>query len=119
MKKTLILGATTNTERYAYKAAQMLNTHGHEIVPVGIRNGDLFGTKIINDKAIQSDINTITIYVSPQNQKEWYEYIINTRPKRIIFNPGTENEELNAMAQSNGIETEEACTLVLLSTGQY
>ncbi len=118
-RKTLIIGATTNVERYAYKAAQMLTSHGHKIVPVGIRAGEVFGIDIINTKDIQPDIDTITLYVSPANQKEWYEYIVKTRPRRVIFNPGTENIELKTLAEKEGIATEEACTLVLLSTNQY
>jgi len=117
--KTLIIGATANTERYAFKAAQMLTNHGHEIVPVGIHKGQVFGRKIVNSKEVQKDIDTITLYVSPANQKEWYSYIIDTMPRRIIFNPGTENQELATLANNNGIATEQSCTLVLLSTHQY
>lgn len=119
MKKTLILGATTNTERYAYKAAHKLNTHGHQIVLVGIKKGELLGETIINNKEIVSGVDTVTMYIGKRHQAEWYEYIIKTNPKRILFNPGTENEELVSLAKENGIETEEACTLILLNTGQY
>lgn len=119
MKKTLIIGATTNPDRYAYKAAENLKRHNHPIVPVGIREGEVFGEKIINTKEIQKDIDTITLYVSPENQKDWYDYIIKTNPKRIIFNPGTENAELQKLLSENNIAFEEACTLVLLNTNQY
>lgn len=119
MKKTLILGATENTERYAYLAAEKLTKYGHEIVPVGIKKGNVFGKNIISDKIIQSDIDTLTLYVGVQNQSDWVDYILETNPKRIIFNPGTENTALEALATSKGIQTLEACTLVLLSTGQY
>ncbi len=116
---TLILGASTSPDRYAYKAARMLTSHGHEIVPVGIHEGEVFGKKILNNKEVQPGVDTVTLYVSPRNQKEWYDYIVKTKPKRVIFNPGTENEELRDLAEKNGIQTEEACTLVLLTLGQY
>jgi predicted CoA-binding protein len=119
MKKTLILGATDNPTRYAYQAAHRLTRAGHPIVPVGIKNGQLVGQNIINHKDIQTDIHTITLYVGTHNQTEWYEYILKTKPKRIIFNPGTENPELQNLAESQGIETIEACTLVMLSVGNY
>lgn len=120
MKKTLILGATTNTDRYAYLAARLLTQKGYSIVPVGIKNGEVFGESIEKDKnKIFEDIDTITMYVGVANQAEWYDYILQTKPKRIIFNPGTENPELYKKAQTEGIECIEACTLVMLNTGQY
>ena len=119
MKKTLIIGASTNPERYAYKAANMLVAHKHEIVLVGLREGELLGEKIHTDKPIFDDIDTITLYVSAKNQPEWYDYVLQTKPKRLIFNPNTENEELKALAEANNIQTEYACTLVLLASGQY
>lgn len=118
-KKTLILGATTNPERYAYLAAQRLTQHGHPIVNVGIKSGEVAGQPIEQPDQIHPDIDTITLYIGPQNQPAYYDYILNTRPQRIIFNPGTENPELEAMVEEEGIETVEACTLVMLSTGQY
>jgi uncharacterized protein len=119
MKRTLILGASNNPTRYAFEAARRLTHHGHEIVPVGIKSGEVFGKTIINQKDIQANIHTITLYVGTPNQSEWYDYILQTRPKRLIFNPGTENDELAQLAENQGIETLEACTLVMLSTGQY
>jgi predicted CoA-binding protein len=118
-KKTLILGASTNPDRYAYLAAQRLTQHGHPIVNVGIKSGEVAGVPIEKAEKLHSDIDTITIYIGAQNQPAYYEYILNTHPKRIIFNPGTENPELEEMAKEKGIETLEACTLVMLSTGQY
>lgn len=118
-KKTLILGATTNPDRYAYLAAQRLTQHGHPIVNVGIKSGEVAGVPIEPAEKLHSDIDTITLYIGAQNQPAYYEYILNTHPKRIIFNPGTENPELETMAKEKGIETLEACTLVMLSTGQY
>jgi predicted CoA-binding protein len=118
-KKTLILGASSNTSRYAYLAANRLVEHGHSIINVGIKTGQVAGAPIEKPEIIHNDIDTITLYVGPQNQPSLYDYIINTHPKRIIFNPGTENAELRKMANEKGIKTEYACTLVLLSIGQY
>ncbi|WP_338791507.1 CoA-binding protein [Bernardetia sp. Wsw4-3y2] len=123
-KKTLILGATPNPTRYAYLAAERLTNRNHEIVPVGIKEGELFGQPIevqtqTDDLTIHNDIDTITLYVGVRNQPEWYNYILQTKPKRIIFNPGTENPELMKMAREEGIEVEVACTLVMLGSGQY
>ncbi len=119
-KRTLILGATTNPERYAYRAAQMLTSHDHPIFPVGIKNGNVFGKEIEQNRdTIQENIDTITLYIGTRHQPEWYEYILKTNPKRIIFNPGTENDELEKRASDQGIECIEACTLVMLSVGNY
>jgi len=118
-KKTLVLGATPDPSRYAYLAANRLVKSGHSIVNVGIKTGEVAGVPIEKPETVHDDIDTITLYVGPQNQPPLYDYIINTHPKRIIFNPGTENTELRKMAEEKGIETEYACTLVLLSVGQY
>ena len=118
-KKTLILGATPDSSRYAYLAANRLVNDGHSIVNVGIKTGEVAGVQIEKAETIHDDIDTITLYVGTQNQPPLYDYILNTHPKRIIFNPGTENTELRKMANEKGIETEYACTLVLLSIGQY
>ncbi|HYK77039.1 MAG TPA: CoA-binding protein [Daejeonella sp.] len=119
MKKTLVLGATTNQTRYAFLAANKLVEHGHSIVNIGIKNGEVAGVPIEKAGAIHAGIDTVTLYLGPLHQQEYYDYILRTKPKRIIFNPGAENPELETLAQENGIETLEACTLVLLSTGQY
>src|ERR1700744_4334001 len=118
-KKTLVLGATPDPARYAYLAANRLVKSGHSIVNVGIKTGEVAGVPIEKPETIHNDIDTITLYVGPMNQPPLYDYIINTHPKRIIFNPGTENTELRKMAEEKGIETEYACTLVMLSVGQY
>lgn len=118
-KKTLILGASTNPARYAWRAAQMLTEYGHEIVPVGIKKGEVAGQLIRNDREIVADVDTLTLYVGPQNQAGWYDYILQTAPRRIIFNPGTENPELLARARKQGIEVVEGCTLVMLSVNSY
>ena len=119
MKKTLVLGASDNPDRYSFRAAHMLKNHGHEVVPVGIRKGQVAGLDIHTDRPQSTDIDTVTLYVGPQNQPAWYDYILSLKPRRILFNPGTENPELERLAQQQGIQTEEACTLVLLSIGQY
>jgi predicted CoA-binding protein len=119
MKKTLVLGATPNPDRYAYLAANKLAKYGHEIVNVGIKTGSVAGVAIEKPEVIHSDIDTITLYVGPRNQPSLYDYILKTKPKRVIFNPGTENDELESLVKQNGIEPVEACTLVLLSTGQF
>ncbi|MFA4871125.1 MAG: CoA-binding protein [Pedobacter sp.] len=119
MKKTLIIGASPNPERYAYRAAHMLTEKGHNIVNVGIKKGAVAGVEIESPGRIHKDIDTITLYIGPHLQSQYYDYILETNPKRVVFNPGTENAELENLLTSNGIEPIEACTLVLLSTGQY
>ncbi len=120
MKKTLILGASTNPNRYSNIATLRLAKNGHEVFPVGLRDGKIGGHTILINTPIIEDIDTVTLYVGQKNQPEYYDYILNDiKPKRIIFNPGTENDELVALAQKQGIETEISCTLVLLSIGDY
>jgi len=119
MKKTLVLGASTNPTRYSYRATRMLTQYGHEAVPVGIKKGEIAGIEIINGTPESNDIDTVTLYLNPARQEQYYDYILGLKPKRIIFNPGTENFELAKLAREQGIETEMACTLVMLSTGQY
>ena len=119
MKKTLVIGATPDSSRYAYLAANKLVRYGHEIVNVGLKKGEVAGKPIEKPETIHNDIHTITLYVGTRNQPPLYDYILNTKPKRIIFNPGTENNELATMARNKGIETVEACTLVMLSIGNY
>ena len=119
MKRTLIIGASTNPMRYAYKAANMLKAKGHEIINIGIKKGPVAGVEIELPGKIYEDVHTITLYIGPPLQKGYYDYIVQTNPKRVVFNPGTENDELELLLKEKGIEVEEACTLVMLSTGQY
>lgn len=119
MKKTLIVGASTNPARYAYLVANKLVRKGYPIVNVGRKEGRVAGVDIENMNNIHMDIDTITLYVGPKNQPIYYDYIIQTKPKRVIFNPGTENEGFRRKLEEEGIETVEACTLVMLNTGQY
>jgi uncharacterized protein len=117
--KTLIMGASTNPERYAFKAAKSLLAHGHKIELVGQKEGEILGNKIVTNYSDFEEIDTVTMYIGPKNQPDLYDYILKQKPRRIIFNPGSENAEFQKLAKSNGIEVEEACTLVLLATEQY
>lgn len=119
MKQTLIIGATPNPTRYAFKAASMLKAKGHEIINVGIKSGVVAGVEIEKPGDVHIGVHTITLYIGPEHQTEYFDYILNTHPKRVIFNPGTENDELEILLKENGIEALNACTLVLLATGQY
>ncbi len=120
-KKTVIVGATTNESRYAYMAAEMLTNYQHEIVPIGIKKGEVMGQTIldIKSKPIIGEVDTVTLYIGPQHQPEHYSYLLSLKPKRFIFNPGTENPEFEKMVEQSGAEAIEACTLVMLRTGQY
>lgn len=121
MKKTVIIGATTNQGRYAYLAAQMLSEYGHQIVPVGVKRGEVFGQEILNiyDRPAITDVDTVTMYIGPARQPEHIDYILSLKPKRIIFNPGTENEDFMKRAEKEGVEAMQACTLVLLRSRQF
>lgn len=119
MKQTLIIGASPNPTRYAFKAAQMLTAKGHPIINVGIKTGEVAGATIEQAGEIHSNVHTVTLYIGPVHQDAYYEYILQTSPKRVIFNPGTENEDLEVRLKEQGIETVNACTLVMLATGQY
>lgn len=118
-KKTLIIGASENPERYANKAFHSLTKHGHEVLMIGNKEGSIDGVNIQNGTPHFDDLDTVTLYVNPKNQEAYYDYILSLKPKRIIFNPGTENADFEHKAHQNGINTIEACTLVLLSIGQY
>ena len=118
-KPTVVIGASPNTDRYSYKATVSLQKHNHAVYPIGIRNGKINDLEIITDKPSIENVDTVTLYVGPDNQPAWMDYIMLLKPKRIIFNPGTENPEFESLAESKGIEVLEACTLVLLSINQY
>lgn len=118
-KKTLVIGASPNPERYGFKATAMLLDYGHPVVPYGVKSGNIKGINIVNTRPMDTDFDTITMYLSPQNQLEYSDYIIQLRPQRVIFNPGTENESFQHQLLEEGIEPIEACTLVLLKTNQY
>lgn len=118
-KKTLVLGASDNPSRYSYLAIHRLRSHDHPVVAIGRKNTKVLDVPIDKEKKQFADIDTVTLYLNPRNQREYYDYILSLDPKRIIFNPGTENDELESMARQKGIKTIDACTLVMLSTNQY
>ena len=118
-KKTVVIGASPNEDRYSYKATISLQQNGHSVIPIGIKKGQINNLEIITNKPHIEDIDTITLYIGPQNQAEWQDYIFSLNPKRVIFNPGTENRSLEKELQSKGIEAIEACTLVLLAINRY
>lgn len=118
-KKTVVLGASANPSRYSYLALNRLQAHKHPIVAVGRKEVAVNGIQIHKDHVAEEGVDTVTLYLNPKNQVEYYDYILDLKPKRIIFNPGTENDELIRMAKENSIEPVIACTLVMLATGQY
>jgi len=118
-KKTLVLGATTNPARYSFLAINHLREEGHDVVAVGRRTGKVKDIEVVSEQKPIEDLDTVTLYLNANNQKPYYNYILEQKPKRIIFNPGAENDELEQLAKKNNIATQHACTLVLLSTGQY
>jgi len=117
--KVLVYGASTNPSRYAYIATELLLQYGHEVSLVGIKKGEVLGLTIQQDQPVLKDIDTVTLYVGPANQEGLFDYLKALAPRRIIFNPGTENPDLERALEKVGIQTEEACTLVLLHTGQF
>ena len=118
-KKTLVLGASANPSRYSYLALNALQAKGHDVTAIGKRSGKVGNVEIETKERDIAGLDTVTLYLNPLNQKQYYDYILSQHPKRIIFNPGAENDELFSLAKENGILPQEACTLVLLSTGQY
>ena len=118
-KNTLVLGASKNPQRYSYLAMHKLKAHGHPVLAIGKREGTVNNIEIVTGTPAFKDVDTITLYLNPINQKPYYDYIISLNPKRIIFNPGTENDELVSLAREKGIKVLDACTLVMLSTNQY
>ena len=118
-KKTLVLGASDNPSRYSYLAVNRLRSHGHPVVAIGKKNSMVADVPIEKEKKDWENVDTVTLYLNPDHQQQYYDYILSLKPKRIIFNPGAENDELADLAEKNGIKPIEACTLVLLSTNQY
>ncbi len=121
MKKTVIIGSNRSSWKYPQQAAEMLKDAGLEFVPIGVVNGEVFGKEILNiyESPQVDNVHTITLYINPSKQKQWFEYMFSLKPKRIIFNPGTENQEFKNLAESKGIECLYACTLVMLSIGDF
>ena len=118
-KKTLVLGASENPSRYSFLALNRLQSHNHPVVAIGKKKGLVGVVAIETEKKPWEEVDTVTLYLNPRHQEEYYNYIIELKPKRIIFNPGAENDELASMAAKKGIQPVEACTLVMLATNQY
>lgn len=118
-KTTVVLGASDNPGRYSYLAVNRLRKHGHPVIAIGKKPGKVADVEITKEQKEEQGVDTVTLYLNPLHQKMYYDYIVSLNPKRIIFNPGTENDELAVLAEQHGIKTMEACTLVMLSTGQY
>ncbi len=118
-KKTLVLGASTKPDRYAYKAITMLVEKGHSVLAIGQNVGEVAGIKIQTKAIPLKNIDTVSLYLNSLRQKDYYNYIVEAQPKRVIFNPGTENPEFYQLLQLNNIKVEVACTLVLLTTNQF
>jgi predicted CoA-binding protein len=116
---TLIIGATTNPNRYAYLALESLVKRNYPVVGVGLKEAEINGVKIHKDKKVFSNIDTVTLYLSAKNQIGFYDYLLQLNPRRVIFNPGTQNPELENLLAKNDIKVVHACTLVMLKTGQY
>lgn len=115
-----ILGASTDRERYAFKAQRLLKEHGHRVVPVSVRDRTIDGdTAVLELAAITVPVDTVTVYVRPAVSSTLREQLLALHPKRVIFNPGTENPELEAALRAAGITVQEACTLVLLDAGAF
>lgn len=118
-KKTLVIGASEKEDRYSNMAIKKLRANNYPVVSIGNKEGKVMDVDIIKGRPDFKDIDTVTLYINPNIQQEYYDYILGLHPKRIIFNPGTENIEFETMAQEKGIETKEACTLVMLSIKNY
>jgi predicted CoA-binding protein len=119
MKKTVVLGASDNPSRYSFLAVERLREKGHPVVAVGKREGKINDMLILTGEPLVNDVDTVTLYLNPVLQVAAYDYILGLKPRRVIFNPGTENDELEEILRSKGIEPIEACTLVMLAAGMY
>lgn len=118
-KKTLVLGASLKPDRYSYLAVNKLVEKGHSVLAIGQKTGEVAGVKIQTKAIPLKNIDTVTLYLNPLRQRDYYNYVIDAKPKRVIFNPGTENPEFMQLLEINNIKAEAACTLVLLSINQY
>jgi len=117
--KTLVIGASANPSRFSYLAIKSLIKHNVDVIAVGLKEGEVEGVKIMLGKPLINDIHTISLYLNPLNQADYLDYFISLKPKRIIFNPGTENGELMKLSRLNKIEVVFDCTLVMLNNGSY
>ncbi len=119
IKKTIVIGASDNPSRYSYKAVHALLNHGHDVIPVGIKNAEVAGMSILKGFPVFDNVHTVTLYVGKSKQELYYNYIVDLKPERVIFNPGTENDELKSLCEQNNIETVENCTLVMLANSSF
>jgi predicted CoA-binding protein len=117
--KTVVIGATPNSSRYAYMAVKSLVNHGNEVIPIGRKHGEIEGLTILNEYPAIEGVDTVSLYLNAQNQAPIQEYILSLKPKRIIFNPGAENSDLEAAAKKAGIKPVHGCTLIMLSSQTY
>ncbi len=118
-KFTLVLGASNKPQRYSHKAIKALREHDILTAGIGLRAGTVSDVEISTVMEEYRNVDTITVYLNAKNQEQYEEYILSLKPNRVIFNPGAENRPLAQTLEQHGIETLEACTLVLLRTGQY
>lgn len=120
-KTTLVIGASTNPDRFSNKAINMLREHEVPVLALGLRLGQVLDVKIEKDQDVflENEIHTITLYLNPNRQEAFYDYILSLRPQRVIFNPGTENRPFAERLRNEGIEALEACTLVMLTLAQF
>ena len=119
MKKTLVLGASLDKQRYAFMAIGRLIGMGFWVIGIGSKEGKINGCHIHTSQIPIDDLHTVSVYLNVRNQEEYYDYIVNLKPKRVIFNPGAENMQFETLLTQHKIEFERACTLVLLSIGQF
>ncbi len=118
-KKTLVIGASPNPMRYGHKAVKRLVSHGIEVIAIGKREAEIAGVKVVKGKPAIENLHTVTLYLNPDNQEEYLDYILELNPRRIIFNPGTYNPRLVDLAEEAGIEVVEDCTLLMLGGHSY
>lgn len=121
MEVVAVIGASSDTSRYSYKAMEMLEDYGHKPIPVHPREDEVRGHQVIHNlgELEGKNVDTITVYVNPAISDKYEKDMIKVKPKRVIFNPGAENPKLSKALKDNGIAVENACTLVLLRTNQY
>ncbi len=118
-KTTLVIGASENTERYSNMAVKLLTAYQHKVFALGNKKGKIGDVEILVGQPALTNVHTITLYLSPKYQKDYYDYILSLKPERIIYNPGTENDELIELTSKHNISAIVACTLVMLKTNQY
>jgi uncharacterized protein len=118
-KKTLVLGGSANPARYSYLAINKLREHHHPVLAIGRKSARVADITVLQDMSPVSDLDTVTVYLNKENQKNYYDFVLAQHPRRVIFNPGAENPEFEKILTDQGIQVLEACTLVLLATGQF